>query len=287
MDMKHVVAQYDIKSPKYTEMLVRLKEGFEHPTLEQEAIQIASTYGLKKTPEGFYLLNANKKLEKTLPSTAKHKKLLGLELLPAAWTYQNFEHVASGVNVCPKAGTCALKNACLVFSSPYSSAMQKRGKRKALMLEEPRAFAALLIHDIKKGMDKKAAFRLNVFSDILWEHVLPKSLQSMLSGNIYDYTKIKGRPSKMPKGFDYKLTYSFHEKDTPEAIPELVKEHGSVAVVFAKEKNKKLPTVFQSVPVINGDEHDYRLQDKGVVVGLVAKGGLTWERNQGHAMLVR
>lgn len=47
---------------------------------------------------------------------------------------------------------------------------------------------------------------------------------------------------------------------------------GNVAVPFAC---KKLPKVYKGYEVINGDEHDLRYMDgkKGVIVGLIAKGG--------------
>lgn len=255
-----------------------------------EAVKIAvDKFGLKKNPDGFYLLNANKKLQKDLPSGAKHDSLLGLELLPASWTLDislnNYSFEPKSLNICPKAGLCALKNNCLVFSSPYTNAMSKRSRRKKFMLEHPKEFLKVLFLDINFAFEKfrKPAFRLNVFSDILWEHILPTPIKKKLGGNIYDYTKIKNRMDIFPKGFEYSLTYSFHEKDKREEIPFLAKKFKSVAVVFPKGDPR--PESIEGVKVVDGDKHDYRLSDNHFIVALTAKASLASKKGSGSPML--
>lgn len=254
------------------------------------AIAIAEkNYSLKKNEDGFYLLNSNKKLSKDLPQHAIHTALVGLELLPAKWSidHNQYQFVTDRhVNVCPNAGVCGAKNNCLVFTSPYTNAMKKRSRRKDFLFEQPDSFMRVLEKDIETAFSKykKPAFRLNVFSDILWEHLLPKRIRTKLSGHIYDYTKIPGRAKTMPPGFQYKLTYSFSEKDQKTDIPSLVNEYGSVAVVFPVGQ---MPKEILKIPVIDGDAHDYRIGDKNVIVGLKAKAALSYKNNQNNKMLYR
>lgn len=275
----------------YIELMLKLNKAAQKMTQfsKSELNSEAEKLGLKKT-DGFFLLTANKKLSKSLPKNAIHSNLLGLEILPAKLWYdtssEKYSFQKKEVNVCPKAGECAKKNNCLVFSSPYSNAMKKRSLRKQIMFEAPSLFMKMLYHDIDLAFKlfEKPAFRFNVFSDILWEHVLPTQVRKMLSGNIYDYTKIKGRGPLLPKNFNYVLTYSFNEKDKVEDIPKLVKEYKSVAVVFPKGER---PQTFQGIEVLNGDEHDYRIHDNHVVVGLTAKAGLSYKANADSKMVIK
>ena len=89
----------------------------------------------------------------------------------------------------------------------------------------------------------------------------------------YDYTKIYGRAigfatdSNWPR--NYHLTFSKKEKNGAKVAGDL--DAGvNVSVVFA---SADLPSQYLGKRVVNGDESDLRfLDDKGVVLGLKAKG---------------
>ena len=87
----------------------------------------------------------------------------------------------------------------------------------------------------------------------------------------YDYTKSFKRMKAFLDGelpSNYHLTFSCSESN--EKIAKLVLEMGgNVAVVFRSQ----LPSTWNGVEVVDGDESDLRFLDKqGVVVGLIEKG---------------
>ena len=66
---------------------------------------------------------------------------------------------------------------------------------------------------------------------------------------------------------NYSLTFSLTESNDTDA-KRVLGAGGSVAVVF----RDTLPRQFLDAPVVDGDRHDVRTLDAGVVVGLKAKG---------------
>ena len=110
------------------------------------------------------------------------------------------------------------------------------------------------------------AARLNVFSDIDWEHVYPELFSTFDDVTFYDYTK---RLDRVELPANYHLTYSRSELNEPAILGLLAQGHNA-AVVF---DSKQFPETWHGYRVINGDAHDLRFLDpKGVVVGLSAKG---------------
>jgi len=110
---------------------------------------------------------------------------------------------------------------------------------------------------------RRAAVRLNVFSDLPWERLL--DLETFPEIQFYDYTKIAKRLGQTPK--HYYLTFSLSEANETEASQALAKSF-NIAVPF-REK----PTQFLGQPVIDGDTHDYRfLDDRPAIVALKPKG---------------
>lgn len=194
----------------------------------------------------------------------------------------------SGYEVCPGASP-GCRAACLHFAgSPayYDNKTKARIAKTKAFFQKRQAFMNLLALELhshverckKKGVDP--AMRLNATSDIRWEvmrfelYDWVKEKIGRSSDNIidlflkecppYDYTKLSNR--KVPDG--YHLTFSASENN-PDATNQAIKLGRNVAVVFAD----KLPDVYLGLPVVDGDETDYRPADpKNVIVGLKVKG---------------
>jgi len=129
---------------------------------------------------------------------------------------------------------------------------------------------------LAKKKNLKPTFRLNAYSDILWEGVkandrIEKMNIFKMFPNVtfYDYTKINNR--KVPK--NYQLTFS-HYGDFSKTSDALENGFNS-AIVFEKLPSKiKINKKIYSV--IDGDLTDLRIDEKinnkSVVVGLKFKG---------------
>lgn len=221
-------------------------------------------------------------------------KLQGLAMLPSQvfWgVKQDHKLVASLPNTCPHASP-ECRAACLVFSGQnevdrYNSEA-KRARMRALY-EHPAAFMRLLTHEIRSRVDHgrrrgtENFFRLNVYSDLVWEMIVPDMFEQMSDVGWFDYSKIPGR--NPPPNYDITFSFSGHnEADCLRELREgyfLGKPTGRrVAVVFLsagetarrrgepavlEEKQKKmfwpLPRTFWGYPVVNGDFSDARMCD--------------------------
>ncbi len=126
--------------------------------------------------------------------------------------------------------------------------------------------------------NKLLCFRPNTFSDIAWElHGVPQAHPDI---QWYDYTKNPKRVgSVLP---NYWVTFSRDSSVDDATCDALVKSGKNVAVVFDDGRTtggrnlhgpgKPLPTVWNGLPVVNGDTTDARwTDDRGVVVGLTLK----------------
>jgi hypothetical protein len=123
------------------------------------------------------------------------------------------------------------------------------------------------------------AVRLNGTSDIPWERIpalgKPSIMELFPDIQFYDYTKYpydNRADSDLPK--NYQLTFS--RAETPESDDEALyslMQGRNVAVVFGGT----VPATWQDWPVINGDEHDARIDERSsdggpVIVALKTKG---------------
>ncbi len=195
----------------------------------------------------------------------------------------------SGWNVCPQASQGCIA-ACLHTAGNPAYMAQKfasRNDKTAAYMTARAAFMAVLVFEIA-ALERKAAaadmacgVRLNATSDIAWERVaveidgqkFANVMQAFPKITFYDYTKVTKRAlafaaqdSRWPA--NYHLTFSKSESNDSD-VAKVLKAGGNVAAVF----EKALPANWQGVPVINGDESDFRPYDGiGVVVGLKAKG---------------
>lgn len=206
------------------------------------------------------------------PKVAKNQKVgvLGsvLHLAPAS---------LSGYNVCPGSSQ-GCRDACLHYAGNpvYMNNKTKARIRKTKMFFEQREeFMALIIKDIA-ALERKAkrenmepCVRLNGTSDIIWERKKYQGknlMEHFPDVQFMDYTKLPRDPKGLPS--NYHLTVSLSESNQ-DKIDKAIEWGYNVAVVF----ENKLPDTYLNLPVISGDEHDFRPVDpKGCVVGLVVKG---------------
>jgi len=192
----------------------------------------------------------------------------------------------SGREVCPKRSP-GCTAACLHYAGSPAFMQVKnesRIRKTRLFFEDRDLFMNILALEMLQHLKKhgsKAAFRLNATSDICWEAKkfnlfsgVPLSGDTIIScfptdTIFYDYTAIPNR--RVPANYD--LTFSLKEQNMNDAI--LARKAGlNVAVVFF---DSDLPETFaigdEVLPVIDGDETDFRPADRrNCVVGLKAKG---------------
>lgn len=117
---------------------------------------------------------------------------------------------------------------------------------------------------IAKRENMKPCFRLNGTSDINWKDVIVENQHLQF----YDYTKSVDRILENDLN-NYHLTFSRSEDNDADCI-RVLEAGKNVAVVF---NSSNLPETYMGYRVVNGDENDLRfLDDKGVIVGLKAKG---------------
>lgn len=221
--------------------------------------------------------NANPKLAKSLKLNVLTAPL---HLAPAS---------LSGWNVCPMA-TQGCKAACLhtAGNPAYMKGKAKaRNARTRAYFEARPQFMHALALEIERHVKKAKALgyhpavRLNATSDIRWE-VVPVVYNGKTFANImaafpdvqfYDYTKLANRRN-LPS--NYHLTFSLAENNDAQAV-QAWRNGMNVAAVFNVIRGHELPRAYTLgefiIPVIDGDEHDYRPSDaKLSIVGLRAKG---------------
>ena len=190
--------------------------------------------------------------------------------------------------ICPYQDIVKCKEGCL--NTAGRAGIIKRGettnniiearKRKTnLFIEDRPEFMRLIVKDIEAVIRKadrlgvKPCVRLNGTSDIQWETIELDNGKNIFEEfpqiQFYDYTKIPTR--KVSKFKNYQLTWSYSEANQKYAdyFKTALDKGMNVAVVFKNE----LPVSYKNTRVINGDKDDLSfLDDKGVIVGLKAKG---------------
>lgn len=205
---------------------------------------------------------------------------------------------SSGHEVCPKrsAGCTA---ACLNYSGfHYERKYKARIARTKWYFADRPAFMTRLATEIAslerraKKLDLRPGVRLNGTSDIPWERV-PVDIEVPSYPSLYkknrrfenimeafpdvcfmDYTK---RANRRDLPDNYKLVFSRSEDNEADCI-RAVRNGMNLAVVFeGPDLPSQYDTGFMTLPVIDGDEHDWRygeyeIYDYRVCVGLRAKG---------------
>ena len=195
--------------------------------------------------------------------------------------YLSPSDIVDGVNLC-KFASKGCREACLYTAGRgrFSNVQQARKRKTELYRDDIELFMQSIAKDIKRVKRKSlrdgkiAAIRLNGTSDIRFEDIRNSKGQNIFEMypeiQFYDYSKDHLRVDALTgKWSNYHLTFSMNESraNQKNAI-KLLQLGVNVAVVF-----DQLPSKFIGYRVINGDETDLRfLDDKGVIVGLTAKG---------------
>ena len=181
----------------------------------------------------------------------------------------------SGYNTCPMASTgCAA--ACLNTAGRgrFTTTQEARIRKTKWFFEDRETFMAQLVKDITAAIRKAGregfvpVFRLNGTSDIRWETVPVGGFRNIMemfpTVMFYDYTKLQNRRD-LPS--NYHLTFSRSEENYA-AVDMMMVQGYNTAIVF-----DNFPEIYNGYKVIDGTETDLRfLDEKGVVVGLLAKG---------------
>jgi hypothetical protein len=190
--------------------------------------------------------------------------------------------------ICPYQDIAKCKEGCLNTAGragiirkgeTTNNIIEARKRKTNLFLEDRPEFMRLIVKDIEAVIRKadklgvKPCVRLNGTSDIQWETIELDNGKNIFEEfpqvQFYDYTKIPTR--KVSKFKNYQLTWSYSEANQKYAdyFKTALDKGMNVAVVFKNE----LPVSYKNTRVINGDKDDLRfLDDKGVIVGLKAKG---------------
>lgn len=186
----------------------------------------------------------------------------------------------SGFNVCPSM-TKGCKASCLFTAGQgvYENVKAGRLRRTYQFLFRQDEFMVQLSKEIERLVSKAkakgliAAVRLNGTSDIDWENIPVGDHDNIFSKypNVafYDYTKRFNRLVATADIRNYHLTFSRAETKLSNAQALNALKLGYPVTVVFKDI---LPDNWQGYQVIDGDLHDFRVWDSGVVVGLKAKG---------------
>lgn len=206
------------------------------------------------------------------PKTAKNKVVtMGLSLFP---------HRGIGFgNVCPFAVNCV--NSCLAHQGqgPVPSVVASRVAKTVLWYLDREWFLAKLNRELSAfraahHRRKTVGVRLNMFSDIPWEHY--GVIDAHPGITFYDYTKDPSRWGAVRA--NYWVTFSY-DGTNGEHAARILSSGGNVSAVFHLETDaatcgkaahrQPLPAVFLGFPVIDGGKTDWRPEDpRGVIVGL-------------------
>jgi hypothetical protein len=252
----------------------------------------AKSRGLKKGPN---LLGGNMKTEK---SSGEGVLTAGLSLAP---------HHTSGLHgfdVCPRASAECRQN-CLGTTAGGNkqypdTALSAKVFRTHFIAAHPEHAARLLDHEVgnhvKKAEKKgyKAGVRLNVTSDIAWEHHAPDLMHRHPTAQFYDYTKMHNRVGhpNLPSNYHLSLSHTGtgHAESNDHHVVNALEKGHVAAMVFKRGKDQPHPTHVEDVktgkryPVVNGDNDDNTFDrhesigktpgkhGHGVVSGLQLKG---------------
>jgi hypothetical protein len=212
--------------------------------------------------------SSNAKLARSAHGPGRRYLAFGLSLAPAD---------TSGHQACASSSP-GCRQACLFKQGrgQFWNVGVARIARAVAFFEHRDWFAEQLSWDVEaaarraRSVRRRAAIRLNVVSDLMWEKMVPKLFEAR--ARFYDYTKHTARALRFARGDgppNYDLTFSRSEDNDADCRP-VLQAGGRVAVVF---RRPPLPESWHGHRVIDGDGSDFRFLDpSGVVVGLKAKG---------------
>jgi hypothetical protein len=204
------------------------------------------------------------------PKTAKNEVVtMGLSLYPA-------DGIGFG-NVCPFAKVCVVPCLAHQGQGPVPSVAGARVAKTVLWYLAREWFLAKLNRELSRFREKyppdtTVGVRLNMFSDIPWEHY--GVIDANPGVSFYDYSKNPRRWGAIRP--NYWVTFSFDGTNW-EAAERILRAGGNVSVVFYEHGGKcgkaahkqRLPASWRGFPAIDGGKTDWRPDDpRGVLVGL-------------------
>jgi len=209
-----------------------------------------------------------------------------------AWSFSGAPHRTGGTNMCP-ASTKACRKHCVSFAGKggLTTVQAARNCRTSFLMTQPVAFMRLLVGEIDKavikceGLDVGMAMRLNAFTDVAWERVVPWLFEMFDTVRFYDYTK---RMDREDLPLNYTVTLSATERwNTNRTHLQRALRDTNVAVIFDTPRTQDLPATYYGTPVVDGDKSDLRFKDPdAVIVGLRSKGTLRRDNSLGFAVHV-
>lgn len=213
-------------------------------------------------------------------SSAKIKK--GEKINLSTYVVYLAPHTSSGYQVCPKASTECIQG-CLntsgrVILDSANTILNARLNKTRDFFENRALFVEKVFSEIERERKKaerkgeKFSVRLNGTSDLSPELFKGRDGRNILETfpdiQFYDYTKVLNRSRLLERHSNYDLTFSFSGTNWAEC-EEAISKGLRVAVVFDTKKGQPLPATYKGIPVIDGDDTDYRpADDRGVIVGL-------------------
>jgi hypothetical protein len=218
-----------------------------------------------------------------LLGTSHKTELTPAELRVAILIQYMSPHGEAGWNLCRWmskgcAGTCLDKTGRMRMNAAA------RMWRTTLYMEHREEYIEMLFDELSAhktrcaSLDLIPAVRLNGTTDECWEIEHPEIFEAYPTIQFYDYTKSLDRMSNFLINdwpANYHLTLSFQENACWDTLENAMALGGTVAMVFRKE----IPEWYRGWPVVNGDTHDWRVDDPpGCIVGLKAKGPAKTDR---------
>lgn len=268
-----------ISSAKFSQTIV--KHGYTIDILSDNVAIVSG--GLR--PDGTQILPHAFRITSLLgdgdvnPKTAKNiVPTMGLSLIPAN---------GAGIgNLCPFAGVCV--DPCLAHQGQgtMSNVAGPRAAKTALWFLARDWFLAKLRRELENFRRREDAeeigARLNMFSDIPWEHF--GIIEAFPDITFYDYTKNPRRAGMIRPNYWVTFSYDGHNGEHAERIlragnnvsvvfhndaDTLTSEFGTDAACGKAAHRQMLPKYWRGWEVIDGGETDWRPADRrGVVVGL-------------------
>ena len=199
------------------------------------------------------------------------------------------QSTVSGYNVCAYS-TAECRKYCVATAGKGSmpSVTRARAVKTQFLADRPFLFMRLLVDEMQRAHrkhDGDVVFRLNTFSDLPWEEIVPWLFDMFSDVQFYDYTKNEGRAQnfdgKVPS--NYRLAYSMSETDAWQQVAMHLVAVGNVAIVFDLKPTQEMPSEWRGFPVVDADKSDrWMLDHDRVIGGLRAKGSM---RNSGSPMV--
>ena len=184
--------------------------------------------------------------------------------------------LAPSDSACPASRMAGCQKPCLMSAGygKFDNVKTGREKKRDWLFDDRPAFLEQLtkeLHNFDKLTKKQGVqgvVRLNVISDIVWEHSKYEIPQQFPDLFFYDYTKISGRLGKTPSNYELMFSWSGMPNYQP-SVDRAMQTDVPMAVVFDCD----FPKEFLGRAVFDGDKSDlFNITRRGDVIALKAKG---------------